>query len=312
EELCVPIGRVKLIQCDTSVSPDQGTTSGSQSTPANFNSAKLAQAAATAREALMLMASKHLGEATDQLTVAGGVITGKTGRHVTYEELIGSKRFNIPLSTTAKRRSPAQWTVLGKPVPSLDTVELMTGRFEFVHNVHVPGMLHGRVVRPPAAGAAVASVDETSIRQIPGVVKVVVRNNFVGVVAEKQSQAVQAASQIKVRWSPGTRLPAQKTFYGSLRKQLSRDVLIVNSKDVEQKLAAAPTVVRATYAYPYQMHGSIGASCAIADVKPNHATVWSATQSVYPTRSIVAKLLALPIDSVRVIYVRGSGGYGLN
>ena len=312
EELCVPIGRVKLIQCDTSVSPDQGTTSGSQSTPANFNSANLAQAAATAREALMLMASKHLGEATDQLTVAGGVITGKTGRHVTYEELIGSKQFNIPLSTTAKRRSPAQWTVLGKPVPSLDTVALMTGRFEFVHNVHVPRMLHGRVVRPPEVGATVASVDETSIRQIPGVVKVVVRNNFVGVVAEKQSQAVQAASQLKVRWSPGTRLPAQKTFYGSLRKQPSRDVLIVNSKDVEQKLAAAPTVVRATYAYPYQMHGSISASCAVADVKPDHATVWSATQSVYPTRSIVAKLLALSIDSVRVIYVRGSGCYGLN
>ena len=302
EELCLPIGRVKLIQCDTSVSPDQGTTSGSQSTPANFNSANLAQAAATAREALMLMASKHLGEATDQLTVAGGVITGKTGRHVTYEELIGSQRFNIPLSTTAKRRSPAQWTVLGKPVPSLDTVALMTGRFEFVHNVHVPRMLHGRVVRPPEVGATVASVDETSIRQIPGVVKVVVRNNFVGVVAKKQSQVVQAASQLKVRWSPGTRLPAQKTFYGSLRKQPSRDVLIINSKDVEQKLAAAPTVVRATYAYPYQIHGSIGASCALADVKPDHATVWSATQSVYPTRSIVAKLLALPIDSVRVIY----------
>lgn len=312
EELCVPIGRVKLIQCDTSVSPDQGTTSGSQSTPANFNSANLAQAGATAREALILMASKHLGEAADQLTVAGGVITGKTGRHVTYEELIGSKRFNLPLSTTAKRRSPAQWTVLGKPVPSLDTVALMTGRFEFVHNVHVPGMLHGRVVRPPEVGATVASVDETSIRQIPGVVKVVVRNNFVGVVAEKQAQAVQAASQLKVRWSPGTRLPAQKTFYGSLRKQPSRDVLLVNSKEVEQKLAAAPTVVRATYAYPYQMHGSIGASCAVADVKPDHATVWSATQSVYPTRSIVAKLLALPIDSVRVIYVRGSGCYGLN
>ena len=312
EELCVPIGRVKLIQCDTSVSPDQGTTSGSQSTPTNFNSANLAQAAATAREALILMASKHLGEAADQLTVAGGVITGKTGRHVTYEELIGSKRFNLPLSPTAKRRSPAQWTVLGKSVPSLDTVALITGRFEFVHNVHVPGMLHGRVLRPPEAAATVTGVDETSVRQIPGVVKVVVRKNFVGVVAEKQSQAVQAASQLKVRWSPGTRLPAQKTFYGSLRKRPSRDVLIINSKDVEQKLAAAPTVVRATYAYPYQMHGSIGASCAVADVKPDHATVWSATQSVYPTRSIVAKLLALPIASVRVIYVRGSGCYGLN
>jgi CO/xanthine dehydrogenase Mo-binding subunit len=312
EELCVPIGRVKLIQCDTSVAPDQGTTSGSQSTPTNFNSGNLAQAAATAREALTSMAAKHLGEAADQLTVADGVITGKTGRRVSYAELIGSHRFNIPLSTTARRRSPAQWTVLGKPVPSLDRAALMTGQFEFLHNVRVPGMLHGRVVRPPEVGAIVAFVDESSVRQIPGFVKVVVRNDFVGVVAEKQWQAVQAARQLKVKWNPGTGLPAQKTFYDGLRRQPSRDVLVVNSGDVEQKLAAADMVVRATYAYPYQLHGSVGASCAVADVKPDHATVWSATQSVYPTRSIVAKLLGLPLDSVRVIYVRGSGCYGLN
>jgi nicotinate dehydrogenase subunit B len=312
EELCVPIGRVKLIQCDTSVAPDQGTTSGSQSTPTNFNSGNLAQAAATAREALITMASRRLGEEADQLTMSDGVITGKSGRRVTYAELIGSHRFNIPLSTTARRRSPAQWTVLGKPVPSLDRALLMTGQFEFLHNVRVPGMLHGRVVRPPEVGATVASVDESSVSQISGLVKVVVRNDFVGVVAEKQWQAVQAARQLKVRWNPGTGLPAQKTFYDSLRQQPSRDVLVVNSGDVEQKLAAARTVVRATYAYPYQMHGSVGASCAVADVQPDRATVWSATQSVYPTRSIVAKLLGQPLDSVRVIYVRGSGCYGLN
>ena len=152
------------------------------------------------------MAAQHLGERSDQLSVSGGVITGKTGRRVTYEELIGSKRFNIPLSATAKRRSPTQWTLLGKPVPSLDGIALMTGQFEFVHNVRVPGMLHGRVVRPLEVGATVASVDESSVRQLPGLVKVVVRNNFVGVVAEKQSQAVQAARQLKVRWNPGTGL----------------------------------------------------------------------------------------------------------
>jgi CO/xanthine dehydrogenase Mo-binding subunit len=312
EELCVPIGRVKLIQCDTAIAPDQGTTSRSQSTPTNFNSGNLAQAAATAREALITMASRRLGEEADQLTMSDGVITGKSGRRVTYAELIGSHRFNIPLSTTARRRSPAQWTVLGKPVPSLDRAALMTGQFEFLHNVRVPGMLHGRVVRPPEVGATVASVDESSVSQISGLVKVVVRNDFVGVVAEKQWQAVQAARQLKVRWNPGTGLPTQKTFYDSLRQQPSRDVLVVNSKDVEQKLAAAGTVVRATYAYPYQLHGSVGASCAVADVKPDRATVWSATQSVYPTRSIVAKLLGQPLDSVRVIYVRGSGCYGLN
>jgi CO/xanthine dehydrogenase Mo-binding subunit len=312
EELCVAVGRVKLIQCDTSVTPDQGTTSGSQSTPTNFNSGNLAQAAATAREALLTMAAERLSEPVVQLSVSEGVITSKTGRHITYQELIGSKRFNIQLSKTAKRRSPAQWTVLGKPVPSVDRVALMTGQFEFVHNVRVPGMLHGRVVRPPEVGATVAGVDEDSVRQISGLVKVVVRNNFVGVVAEKQWQAVQAARQLKVKWNAGASLPKQEVFYDSLRKQPSHDSLIVDSKDIDQQFTAAPAVVRATYAYPYQMHGSVGTSCAVAEVKAEQATVWSATQSVYPTRSIVAKLLELPLDSVRVIYVRGSGCYGLN
>ena len=312
EELCVSIGRVRLIQCDTSVAPDQGTTSGSQSTPTNFNSANLAQAAATAREALINMASRHLEEPANQLSVSDGVITGKTGRRVRYEELIGSKRFNIPLSASAKRRSPTQWTTLGKPVPSLDRVALMAGQFEFVHNVRISGMVHGRVVRPLEVGATVASVDEGSVRQISGLLKVVVRKNFVGVVAQKQWQAVQAARQLKVKWVPGTGLPAQKSFYDSLRKQPSQDVLVVDSKDVEQRIASAHAVVRATYAYPHQMHGSVGTSCAVADVKSEQATVWSATQSAYPTRSIVAKLLGLPLDSVRVIYVRGSGCYGLN
>jgi nicotinate dehydrogenase subunit B len=312
EELCVRIDRVKVIQCDTSVTPDQGTTSGSQSTPTNFNSGNLGQAAATAREALINMAAKQLGEAPDQFTVSDGVITGKAGRHVTYGELIGNKRFDIPLSATAKRRQPTQWTVLGKPVPSLDRVALMTGRFEFVHNVRVPGMLHGRVVRPPDVGATVAGVDEASVRQISGLVKVVMRNNFVGVVAEKQWQAVQAARRLKVNWNPGQGLPAQKTFYDGMRKLPSRDALMVDSKDVERQFSEARTVVRATYSYPFQTHGSVGTSCAVADIKADHATVWSATQSVYPTRSIVAKLLNLPLDNVRVVYVRGSGCYGLN
>ncbi|HZI55307.1 MAG TPA: molybdopterin cofactor-binding domain-containing protein [Verrucomicrobiae bacterium] len=312
EELCVALDRVKLIQCDTSVAPDQGTTSGSQSTPTNFNSDNLAQAAATAREALISMAANQLGEPADQLTVADGVITGKAGRRITYAELIGSKQFNLPLSKTARRRPPSQWKVLGKSIHALETASLMTGQFEFVHNVRVPGMLHGRVVRPPEVGATVASVDESSVKQVPGIVKVVVRNNFVGVIAEKQWQAVQAVRQLKVKWNSGSALPAQKTFFDTMRKQPSQDALLVDSKDIQQQLAAARTVVQATYIYPYQMHGSVGASCAVAEVKSGQATVWSATQSVYPTRSIVAKLLGLPLENVRVIYVRGSGCYGLN
>jgi nicotinate dehydrogenase subunit B len=312
EELRVPIDRVRLIQCDTSVTPDQGTTSGSQSTPTNFNSSGLAQAAATAREALINMAAQRLGMPASLLTAANGFVSAKGGGRVSYRELIAGKRFHLAVDLTVKRRSPGEWTVLGKPVPPLDIKALVTGKFEFVHNVHVPGMLHGRVVRPPAVGATVASVDESSVRGTPGLVKVVVRQNFVGVVAEKQKQAIDAAAELKVVWTSGTGLPAQQDFYDYIRKQPSRDVMMVDSRDVEQRLAQAATVLKATYCHPYQAHGSVGASCAVADVRSDKATVWSPTQSVYPTRKGVATLVGLPIDDVRVIFVRGSGCYGLN
>jgi nicotinate dehydrogenase subunit B len=312
EELCVSVTRVKLIECDTAITPDQGTTSGSQTTPTNFNTENLALAAATAREALLGLAAKQLGEPVDHLKLKNGIVTGASGRQVTYEDLVGSKQFNLSLNPNAKRRSVAEWTVLGKPVPSLDRVALMTGQFEFLHHLRVPGMLHGRVVRPPEMGATVASVDEHSVRDLPGLIKVVVRKNFVGVVAETQYQAVLAARQLVVRWNPGPALPAQKTFFEHLQQQPSHDALSVDSRDVDMQLAAAGSVLRARYTYPYQMHGSLGASCALADVRPDRATVWSATQSAYPTRSIVAILLGLPLDSVRVIYNRGSGCYGLN
>lgn len=312
EELCVPIARVKLIQCDTDRTPDEGTTSGSQSTPTNFNERNLALAAATAREALLGMAAAKWGEPVESLTVSEGAIVGSSGQRAKYEELVASRHFKIPLNANAKRRAAEQWNVLGKPVASLDRPMLMTGRFEFVQSVRVPGMLHGRVVRPPGMGATLVRVDESSVRGIPGWVKIVTRKNFVGVVAESQQQAVVAARQLKVEWNLGPELPEQSGFFEYLQKQSSHDALAVDSGDVEQKLAASGTVLRARYMYPYQMHGSLGTSCAVADVKPNRATIWSATQSVYPTRSVLSTILRLPIDDVRVIFVRGSGCYGLN
>jgi nicotinate dehydrogenase subunit B len=312
EELCVPLERVKLVQCDTAATPDQGSTSGSQSTPTNFNHQNLALAAATAREALLKLAAERLGEPVDDLKVSNGVVTGASGRQVKYADLISGRHFNLTLDRAAKRRPQAEWTVLGKPVPSLDRTALMTGQFEFVHNVRVPGMLHGRVVRPPSIGASLLSVDQNSVKDVPGLMKVVVRKDFVGVVAETQYSAVQAARRLKVQWKPGPRLPAQASFFDSLRNQPSRDALELDSKDIAASLAAAKQVVRARYTYPFQAHGSLGASCAVADVKADSATVWSATQSVYPTRNCVAMLLGMPPDSVRVIYTRGSGCYGLN
>ena len=314
EELCVPVTSVTLVQCDTAVCPDQGTTSGSQSTPTNFNERNLAQAAATAREALAGMAATRLGVPREQLVTDGGVISirGNNSSRVTYRDLLGGKTFNLQVDPQAKRKPASEWKILGKPVPRIDMAAMATGAFEFVHNMRVPGMLHGVVVRPPAPGATLTSVDESSVAGLSGVVKVVTKKNFVGVVAEKPWQARQAASKLKVAWTEGSGLPSQRDFYEYLRKQASRDTFVVNSKDVDDTLSKATSVIKATYLHPYQMHGSMGTSCAVADVQAGKATVWSPTQSAYPTRSGVAMLLGLQPDNVRVVFVRGAGCYGIN
>jgi len=312
EELSVPFDRVNLIYCDTALTPDQAYTAGSQSHPANFRNSNLAQACATAREALFKLASQSLSAPVDQLTAANGIISLKTNssKRQTYAQLIAGKRFALTVNPSAKRKHPTEWTVLGKPVPRPDLPALVTGDFEFVHNVRLPGMLHGRVVRPPSPGATLASVDESSVRDLPGEVKVVVKKNFVGVVAQKPWQALQAASKLKVTWTPGPPLPDQATFYDSLRTQPARDTLLADAKDVDAKLTG--TVLKATYLHPYQMHGSVGSSCAVADVQPDRATIYSATQAVWHQRSTSAMVLGLKPEQIHVIFRRGSGCYGLN
>jgi nicotinate dehydrogenase subunit B len=311
EELGVQINRVTLVQCITGTTPDQGVTSGAQSHPQNFNHANLALAAATARDALVEMASKRLGVPADRLTPGNGAVRYQE-RALSYADLLAGKKFNIPLNAKAKRKSPREWTILGNPIKRLDMPAMVTGRYEYAHNVRVPGMVHGRVVRPPTVGATLMSVDENSVSGTPGFIKAVMKKDFVGVVCEKQWQAVQAASQLKVTWKPGPKLPPQAGFHDHMRTLPSRDTLLVDSRDVDRTLAKAAHIVRSTYLHPYHMHGSIGASCAVADVKADSATIWSPTQGVYPQRDSCAMLLGMKPQQVKVIYARGSGCYGIN
>jgi nicotinate dehydrogenase subunit B len=314
EELSVPFDRVKLIYCDTALTPDQAYTSGSQSHPANFNHGNLAQAGATGREALYKLASQRLGVPMAQLTAANGVISlkGDASKKVTYGQLVGGKKLNITLDKQAKRKDPREWTVLGKPIARSDMPAMATGHFEYVHNVRLPGMLHGRVVRPPAVGATLIAVDESSVQDMPGVVKVVTRKNFVGVVAEKPWQAIQAAEKLKVSWTPGTGLPKQSDFYEHMRQQPSRDMKLLDSKNTRQTMAAASTTLKSTFYHPYQMHGSVGSSCAVADVQSDKATIYSPTQGVWYQKTASAMITGLKPENVHVIFRRGSGCYGLN
>jgi CO/xanthine dehydrogenase Mo-binding subunit len=313
EELNVPFARVRLIQCDTALTPDQGTTSGAQSHPTNFRNANLPLAAATAREALIEMAAQRLGVPADELVSRDGTITAKAGgRSVSYGELVGGRTFELALDKNAKRKAHGDWTVMGKPVPRVDIPNVVTARVEYVHNVRVPGMLYGAVVRPPGVRATLAGVDEASVQGMPGFVRVVTKKNFVGVVASRPWQALQMANRLKAAWTPGPALPDQRQYYDYLRKRPTQDTVWVDSGDVDAKLASAATVLKSTYLHPYQMHASLASSCAVADVQGDRVTVWAATQNVYGLRNNLAGVLGVKPDTIHVVFTRGSGCYGLN
>ncbi|MBI4467698.1 MAG: xanthine dehydrogenase family protein molybdopterin-binding subunit [Acidobacteria bacterium] len=317
EYLEVPLSRVKLTLCDTALTPDQGTTSGSQSHRANFNhqNRSLMTAAATALHQMKKLAAERFGVTVDDLVVRNGVIIVKNDatKNATYGELVGGKLFSIELDPTIKIKGPKEWTILGTSVPRLDLPDMVTGRYEFAWDVRVPGMLYGRVVRPPRVDAKVISVDESSVADIPGLIKVVVKNDFVGVVAEKPYQAIRAAERLKVEWTRGLELPDQATFYEWMLQQPRTNSRVADSLDVDEKLASAAKVIQATYYIPYNMHGSLGASAAVADVRGDTATVWSPTQGVHNNeRAPLATLLGIPLANVRVIWKLGSGCYGLN
>ncbi len=318
EELGVPLEKVWLTFCQTGLTPDQGVTSGSQSHIAEFGPAGLRQALATAREALFSMAARRLNTTADQLIVENGVVMLRSdrARAVTYGELVSGGRFNMVLNANAKPKSPRDYTVLGKSVPRDDIPAKVLGSYEYVQNIRLPGMLHGKVVRPPAIGAQVVSVDESSVSALPGNIRVVVKKNFVGVVADRDWFAQQAARRLRVTWSEPPALPSFDDFYNYLRTVPSRDTLTVLNADVDEKMAAAARTFSATYLHPYQLHGSLAASCAVADVTgigaAAKATIYSATQGVYPQRDSVANVLGIPSENIQVIFAEGSGCYGCN
>jgi CO/xanthine dehydrogenase Mo-binding subunit len=313
DELDVAMSRMTLIQPDTWLTVDQGYSSGSQSLKTEYRSG-LRIAAAAARRALLDMAAPRLGVPPSRLTVTDGVVgvQGDQSKSISYADLIGNRKFHLTITGQARPKRPDQYKVVGTSAKRIDVPDKILARFTYTQDVRVPGMLHGRVVRPPSVDARLLSVEGFGGQHMPGLIKVVVRHDFIGVVAEREEQAINDADALQVKWQT-TPLPDQATIYQTIRHSPSlADRVLVDTGDVDKAIAGAARQLRATYYYPYQMHGSLGTSCAVADVRPHEATVWTSSQGVYQLRGALATLLAMPAQSIHVIYVEGSGCYGLN
>ncbi len=313
EELDVPMSRVTLVTGDTQLTPDQGTTWGSLSI--QLGGMQLRNAAATAKAALVEEAAKRLGAKPEDLKAADGVITGN-GKRVTYGELIGGKSFALKLDPQkpAKFKDPKDYTIVGKPVARLDIPAKMTGRFVYMQDFRVPGMLHGRVVRPPAMGATLESVDEGSVKNIPDLVKVVREGNFLAVVTKSEWGAIKASRQLKATWSKWEGLPEQAKVMDHVRAtKVAKDDVTSNVGNTGEALAKDDVKkVSASYDFAIHTHGSIGPSCAVAEFKDGTLTSWSASQATHTLRKQLAQMFGLAPEKVRCLYIEGSGCYGRN
>jgi nicotinate dehydrogenase subunit B len=311
EELGIPVERFTVVQGDTAATADHGGTGGSSGVPRG--GADIRRAAATARRALLELGSRQLDQPPAQLTLEGGEVRSISGgKGIAIGALIGGKRFDLKVDPNAPLKDPTTYTVVGKPILRTDLPGKATGRHEYVHDHAVPEMLHARVIRPPSIGARLLSVDESSIRAIPDT-RVVRLESFLSVIAKDEWAAVRAARELKAAWNETRSEFTTEGVDAVMRVALvEREQVAVNRGDATTALANASHRLAASYYWPFQSHGSLAPSCAIADVKEAGTTVWSSTQDTYGLRNLIARQLNLAREKVRVVYLDGSGSYGSN
>ncbi|HEX4134363.1 MAG TPA: molybdopterin cofactor-binding domain-containing protein [Bryobacteraceae bacterium] len=314
EELDLDMSQLKTVRLDTSITPNQGGTYSSASI--QRGGPQVRTAAAEARQALLQMASKNLNAPIDRLTVAKGVVSvnNNSAQSITYGALVGDKPFHLAFTGTAPVKTPAEFKVVGKRVVRNDIPDKVSGKYVYMQHVRVSEMLHGRVVRPRGqsaygVGAKVLSVDEASIRNIPGA-RLIHKGDFIGVVAENEWDAVRAAAKLKVTWDMTPSLPGSAGLFESMRNAKSTDRVVVERGDIGIFGNAPHVVAKTAYHGPYQAHAPFGPNCALADVTADSAVVKCSTQDVYGTRNKLSAMLGMPPEKVRVQYYEGSGTYG--
>jgi nicotinate dehydrogenase subunit B len=309
EELDLPLERIKMISGDTGQTPNEGQTAGSQSVE-NSGTA-LRMAGAEVRAILLELAAKRLAVAADQLTVADGVIAAADGRKATYGELSAGLDLNREAVAKTAPKPPASHKIVGKSIARFDIPAKVTGGAAFVQDMRMPGMLHGRVVRPPRYGSTLDSVDDAPVKAMKGVVAVVRDGSFLGVVAEREEQAIKAREALLkgAKWTAGPELPDPARIFEVIKSLPSKDAII----GVKQgTVPANARTLEAVYTKPYMAHGSIGPSCALAEFKDGRMTVWTHSQGVFPLRGELVKALKMPANAIRCVHAEGSGCYGHN
>jgi CO/xanthine dehydrogenase Mo-binding subunit/aerobic-type carbon monoxide dehydrogenase small subunit (CoxS/CutS family) len=319
EELDVSLARIRVVMADTAQTPDEGMTVGSMSLETTGNA--LRWAAAEARHRLLAIAYEELEVPLERLVVADGLISDPvTGRSVTYWDLFDGQKFACQVTGAVPPKRPAAHTLVGQPAQRLDLPAKVTGAATFVHDLDLPGMVHGRVVRPPHARARLLSVAAAAVAHMPGVLKVVQDGSFLAVIAGREEQAIQASVALRESavWQGEAGLAPPETLYEHLFSQPDQPFLVVAGVVVDDPMPAIVTppaaahTLSATYSRPYQMHAALGPSAAVAWLAGGKLTLWVHSQGVFPPRAAIAHVLGLAEEDIHVMHRDGSGCYGHN
>ncbi|MGR9193402.1 molybdopterin cofactor-binding domain-containing protein [Rhizobium leguminosarum] len=320
EELSMPFEQVDMVLGTTSAAPNQGATIASETI--QITAVPLRQAAATARHHLLAKAAEKGGVPLERLRLEDGIIRADGGENwqLSFGDIVAGSHVRLSIDKYAALKPASDYRLVGSSRPRVDIPEKATGRWTYVHDVRVPGMLHGRVVRPPYAGFdhgdhvgnSLISIDETSVAHINGLVGVVALGDFVGVVATREENAIEAAKSLKVVWRAPPEWPDLNAPEKALRANPSTARKLADLGNVDMALAGSAQPMNRTYVWPYQMHGSIGPSCAVADYNEGGLTVWSGTQNPFPMRRDLALLLDMPEELIRVERLEAAGCYGRN
>lgn len=310
DELDVAPRRIRLISGDTAQTPDEGFTSGSQSI--EYGGAAIRYACAETRDILLRLAATKLKTTIDNLAAEDGTITARSGKSITYWKLSTEAPLGRQASASAVPKPPQQHKYIGKSKPRLDIPAKVTGGAAYVQDVRLPHMLFGRILRPPSYGAELVSFDEARVRRLPGIITVVRDGRFLGVVAEREEQAIAGRDELvrAASWREAPSLPSSDDIYQYL-KSLPASDHVVSSKGGDTPPAVRMSLA-ATYTRPYTAHASIGPSCAVAQFKDGEFTIWTHSQGVFPLRRDLAKALDIDVNKVRCIHAQGSGCYGHN
>ena len=325
EELDVPFKTVKVIMANTDVTVNQGGASGS--TGIQLGGKQMRMAAAEARRVLVEMAAGLLSTPADKLVVNDGVVSAADGKseRISYAQIIGGKYFNVQLDWNkklgndlyapgkAQPKNPSEHKIVGQPIKRDDVAPRVFCQEDYCTDIKLPGMVHARMIRPAVAGSVPVKVDEASINYIPGA-KVVWDKGFLGVVADKEWDAIQATEKLKVEWSAvAPPFPEQASLYGHIRKATARKRQVEKENgNVDEAFKTAARVIEAEYEWPFQSHASMGPACAVVEIKDGNVTCWSGSQKTHFVQEGVAETLGLPLDKVHVIWAMGPGSYGRN